>query len=90
MPVLISLVSCGYYHSLALTPDGIALSTGNNKNGELGRTGLSNTFQKVDTELKFSNINAGFGVSFFITPDSKLFSCGKKQLNALGTNVEVP
>jgi len=43
----IAKVSCGYWHSLALTHDGRVLSAGYNKYGELGREGSDSAFDYI-------------------------------------------
>jgi len=64
-PTFISLkakivsVSCGSWHTLALSDSGIAFSAGDGKKGELGRSGGS-SFAQVTFEGPIEHISAGF------------------------------
>lgn len=52
-------VSCGTWHSLALSDAGIVFSAGDGKKGELGRDGGSG-FEKVHFDQQIDHICAGF------------------------------
>jgi len=82
IPSRIVEISCGYWHSLALSEAGKVYSCGNNKSSELGRLGNNQVFEEVHLPETISNIEGGFGISFFIGRDSSaLYSCGKEIFN---------
>ena len=58
-------ISPGSWHCLALDNLGRVFSTGNNKNGELGRTGETDQFAEIENAPgPIDTISGGFGVSF--------------------------
>ena len=73
-------ISAGYWHSLALDSRGKIFSTGNNKNGELGRDGNGEEYEFVEVPspegVVFTSIAAGFSVSFAIDQNGQLYSFG--------------
>ncbi|CDW75988.1 UNKNOWN [Stylonychia lemnae] len=83
-------VSCGQYHSLLLTHDGLCLSAGQNKSGELGREGSDASFDFIDCKLPLRSVEAGFSVSFYITIENQLLTSGKKSLNTLNKDIKIP
>lgn len=86
--VNVDKVSCGLWHMLALTKEGLCLSAGSNKAGELGHS-QSSGFHPVEMKQRVNDVSAGYSVSFFICSDG-LYSCGKAPLNLQKTNKSEP
>ena len=77
---MIASVSCGLWHSLALSTEGVVFSSGESKKGALGRPASSAKGFEPVPNLKAAKVKAGNNVSFFLAENGKLFSCGKASL----------
>ena len=77
----VTLVSCGIWHMVCVTESGHCLTAGNNKNGELGRNTNDSSFDVIENFEDCVSASAGFGVSFLITRNGDLFSCGKADIS---------
>jgi alpha-tubulin suppressor-like RCC1 family protein len=92
-------VSCGAYHSLALTHDGKIFSWGYNKIGQIG-IGQNKNNEWVPVEVKFMfpihfvMISCGYHHSVALSSDGKVYSWGYNEYGQLGLghnfNREIP
>ena len=85
-------MSPGIFHCLALDAQGRVFSCGNNKSGELGRTGDAGVFAEIENapEEPIKSISAGFAVSFIITESGKVYAFGSSRLSTLKQNTAIP
>lgn len=85
--VRVSMVACGYNHTLAVTPNGVLFAWGQNFHGELGIG--SNVDIDKPTEVKTLwhhktiSINAGQFHSAAVTECGKLFTWGHNKYGRL-------
>ena len=83
--VIITKISCGWSHSLALDSTGTAFSWGFGKMGALGTGEFSNVYRPQEIKLsKVSSVICGSQHSGFITSTGKLFTCGYNCSGQLG------
>jgi alpha-tubulin suppressor-like RCC1 family protein len=82
----IKAISCGYWHSLALTECGRVYSWGNNKWGQLG-------IKKCDSSVKAKMVDISNGVvkiscgrfhSLLLTNDGQIYAFGRNNFGQLG------
>ena len=68
--------SCGYWHSLVVSTEGIPYSCGDNKKGALGLGHIDavEKFTKIPDLEEIEQVSAGCGFSFFINSSGDLFS----------------
>ena len=100
--VIITKISCGEAHSLALSKNGKVYSWGFGSNGQLGLGFCEDSFEpgtgltksriftpqliKELEDEKIIDIKCGKTFSMFINDKNELFACGVNDLNQLGIN----
>lgn len=85
---IVTKVSCGNYHSLALTERGLGYAWGQGKFGALGSGRSDNLFEPLTVNLMANDtlmdISAGGQHSAFLTKEEILFVCGDGSKGQLG------
>ncbi|MFA5481043.1 MAG: InlB B-repeat-containing protein [Bacilli bacterium] len=90
----ISLISAGYYHSLALTSQERVLAWGYNSSGQLGDNTTANKLTAIDITDQFAlqsgdhvvAIEGGFNHSIATTYNKRVYSWGDNEQGQLGDN----
>ena len=78
-------ISCGAYHSVALSADGIVYVWGSNESGQLGLTFCHSRLSPEKLELdNIISICCGGLYTMFLTSDGNLYSCGNNKDGQLG------
>jgi hypothetical protein len=88
----VEMISCGAYHSLALTESGEVYSWGRNDSGRLGigKTNGSNIPNQVivkDNEMNeiiFKSISCGLSHSILLSIDGEIYTFGSNESKKLG------
>ncbi|HLX53676.1 MAG TPA: hypothetical protein VKR58_07030, partial [Aquella sp.] len=74
--IIIKSVSCGGYHSMALT-----------QNGEVYSWGSNGLVDRIPRKIKLSNImtmSCGYQFTILITMDGRMYTCGNNSKGQLG------
>ncbi len=87
-------ISCGQYHSMALSDKGCVYSWGNNKCGQLGFTNIvvSNTpklielFDETNGKHFFEEISCGQNYSLLLSREGDIYGFGSNNFGQLGNN----
>jgi E3 ubiquitin-protein ligase HERC2 len=86
--VKIIQVSCGSYHSLALTADGRLYSWGYGAYGRLGHNDTSNVATPIKIEgfnyVPFAAVSAGHSHSMALSEEGEIYTWGKNSYGQLG------
>jgi len=87
----VKTVSCGGYHSLAITNDGKIYGTGQNDCGQLGTgdNNNKNNWTYIQTISNLVNISAGFNYSILIRENGEIFVTGKNDQGQIGLGDEI-
>jgi alpha-tubulin suppressor-like RCC1 family protein len=90
LPGVVTQISCGYIHSLALLEDGRVFGWGHNNYRVLGpiTQGMADPIITSPIEIKklsnISSLNAGAYLSFFITANGSIYALGTSHYGNIG------
>ena len=91
---IIVKISCGYYHSLALSSDGVVYGWGGNSHGEIGFGNGEDILLPIELNLRYFNlcqikaIYCLYNQSFVLTTNGLVYSWGWNSNNQLGHEIE--
>lgn len=86
-------ISCGFYHSMALTEEGFVYSWGHNSYGQLGVGNNDNSCQPI--RIDFGNnvlvqkISCGFAHSLVLATDGIVYGFGYDQFGQIGCDIKL-
>ena len=80
-----AVVSCGYFHSFLVTPDGRALGFGSNEFGELGELQGATKPRPLRADSKVRTIVAGDGWSACLLENGIVLTTGRNEYGQLGS-----
>lgn len=84
-------IAAGQRHSLAITNDGLVMTTGDNKYGQLGhdrsKIGILRTWKSIDhtPNVKWNRIFAGWTHNMAIDNEGNIWGWGRNDFGQLGT-----
>ncbi|KAK9891763.1 hypothetical protein WA026_016561 [Henosepilachna vigintioctopunctata] len=88
-----ALISCGSYHTFALSKSGSVFGWGKNTHGQLGVNDTTNKLLPTQLRslrsIKVRYITCGDDFSIFLTMDGGVFSCGAGTYGQLGNGISL-
>ncbi len=87
---VVKSISCGSFHSLALTESGRVFSWGWNESGQLGIGSHldSNTPKLIEIDVKIEKISSGYSHSLLLSCDGDIYVFGDNNFGQLGIEDE--